>query len=916
MPNPLQRLVLWLYPLAIALAARSAHAQDAPPTHGWRARFESLEGGGSRIETIVPAAALALEHGQSPCVGLGATGWSNFEAAAQLELPRSGRYRFGLELWNGNGDLYVRGSDRKWLPVEVKGAAPMRWSEWITLPALPVDLVVSVAVEPAAPVNFRAWWEMAEENGRGFRAEPIPLRAVTPVKLSALNNATTGWRPAVDSYVEARDLALLANKGCQHCHAGELPGIERASLRAPELARIAERVDLAWLEQWTLAPSRLLAHADMPTLFGDSADDRERVRDLVHYLAPEPIAAHAESAAATADIERGLHLYHDLGCIGCHGAKESPAVVLGEAFLEQELPSGEPHRVLPDLAAKWRRAGLEAFLLDPVKFHPGGRMPSFLLDANEARALAAYLVPREPARAEHVPDPVRAARGAETFKERGCNACHLSGGSGSGSSGLRAPLDGKSMLELDASKPCSGTRYDLRDGESGSLARAWSVAALPSTSDAPSSHAGFAYERNQCGGCHSRAGDEGIAYELRSYFRSEYEETDLGDEGRLPPDLGGVGTKLHAAWIQHVLDTGARARPYLRARMPVFASTSVAGLGEALARSEGVLPGTDAAPPACDDEQARIGRDLLGREQLSCIACHTYKDYPPNGTPGAAIERFTERLRYEWFRAFLPDPARAKPGTRMPTFGQAGKSSLTRVHGGDVHAQVDAMWCYFALAENAPVPPGVQKQRSLEVVVGDKPIVLRTFLEQTGPRGIAVGYPNGLSFAYDAGNARLVDAWKGPFLDASGPWAERGGNNADGQGPKVWQAPPGPPLVFGALPEEWPTDPRGWSWRGYQLHEPKDGPSAALFEAQHRSPWVLRWEGFWGELLPRPKLTRIFALSGDKSAAVVCFRGGRGEQELKVSLGELLRRVERDGEVYYELRTRDGALEFQWEVRP
>jgi len=869
MSTPL-RFLVWCLFLA-AFAARDARAQDEPQ-RGWRIRVNGAHGS---VESVVPA---------FPHVG----SRIDADAAAELELPRSGRYRFALELTVGTGTLEIAQGDGKMLAT-AKGSSSLAWTPWLELPAATVRLQARVQ----GGGGWRAWWEMAQENGRGFRAEPIPSRALT-----------AGAAIGSSSPIAAHDLALLSNKGCLHCHAGELPEPERVFLRAPELADIGARVDLGWLERWIRDPAAQVAQADMPALFADTPDDRARVRDLVEFLVPQPIAASTGSRASDTDVARGRSLYHELGCIGCHGARESPAVVLGEAFLEAEVPNSPLRRVLPDLAPKWRRAALEAFLRDPAKSHPDGRMPSFLLDEAEARALAAYLMPSEPARAAHVPDAARALRGAEAWKQAGCQSCHI------GEGGLRPPLEQRSLAELDLGKTCTATRYALRDGDAERLERAARFAAHSDDAQREWLRSEFAFERNACGGCHARAGDGGIPYELRAYFRSEYEETDLGDEGRLPPDLAGVGTKLHASWIQHVLDTGARARPYLRARMPVYPPAAVDGLGEALARAEGVLPGSDAREPECSDDAARIGRDLLGREQLSCIACHLYKDYPPNGTPGPALEHFGERLRYEWFRSFAADPSRAKPGTRMPTFGQAGKSTLTRVLEGDMHAQIDAMWCYFALGEDAPVPPGVQKTRSLELVVGERPIVLRTFLEQTGPRGIAVGLPNGFSYAYDAGACRLVDAWKGAFLDASGPWAERGGNNAEGQGARIWQAPSGPALVLGALPAEWPVE-SPWKWSGYTLDERGE----PVFEA--RAGAVTLRERLFGALLPQPLLRRHMELSALAPRQTVAFRAGL-QGRLTVGIGDPAHRREiRDGQVFYEFEAdADGRLTLEWEVNP
>jgi hypothetical protein len=58
---------------------------------------------------------------------------------------------------------------------------------------------------------------------------------------------------------------------------------------------------------------------------------------------------------------------------------------------------------------------------------------------------------------------------------------------------------------------------------------------------------------------------------------------------------------------------------------------------------------------------------------------------------------------------------------------------------------------------------------------------------------VAVGYPGGVSVAFDAARCRLTYAWSGSFLDASPVWNDRGGNPVGVLGRRFWTAPPGCP---------------------------------------------------------------------------------------------------------------------------
>src|SRR5206468_2310182 len=81
-------------------------------------------------------------------------------------------------------------------------------------------------------------------------------------------------------------------------------------------------------------------------------------------------------------IDAGRKIYHDIGCVACHGTRD---VIGAPAKL---LPTSVP---LGELKAKYTIAGLAAFLNNPHAARPAGRMPR-LLDDKQARAVANYLL--------------------------------------------------------------------------------------------------------------------------------------------------------------------------------------------------------------------------------------------------------------------------------------------------------------------------------------------------------------------------------------------------------------------------------------------------------------------------------------------------------------------------------------------
>jgi hypothetical protein len=80
-------------------------------------------------------------------------------------------------------------------------------------------------------------------------------------------------------------------------------------------------------------------------------------------------------------------------------------------------------------------------------------------------------------------------------------------------------------------------------------------------------------------------------------------------------------------------------------------------------------------------------------------------------------------------------------------------------------------------------------------------VVLRTFMPDAGSRALAVGFPGGISAAFDAHTCRLAYGWSGEFLDAAPIWADRGGNPAKVLGARFWTAPPGCPVGATSRPD-------------------------------------------------------------------------------------------------------------------
>ena len=205
-----------------------------------------------------------------------------------------------------------------------------------------------------------------------------------------------------------------------------------------------------------------------------------------------------------------------------------------------------------------------------------------------------------------------------------------------------------------------------------------------------------------CYGCHSRDELGGPDKAGMAFFHSRL-AVDVGDEGRLPPSLDGVGAKLKPAALRDIIVNGQlHVRPYLKTRMPRFGTNAVSRLiGDLISADE--KPETKPEPQFTHDS-ASSGLTLAGVKGLGCVTCHDHNTTPGIAVQGIDFTRMNARLNFDWFERFLRAPASVKPGTRMPAFWPDGQSALPNIEGGDATRQVSALWNYLSAGADAPPP--------------------------------------------------------------------------------------------------------------------------------------------------------------------------------------------------------------------
>lgn len=438
--------------------------------------------------------------------------------------------------------------------------------------------------------------------------------------------------------------------------------------------------------------------------------------------------------------------------------------------------------------------------------------------------------------------------GRQAFGTLGCAACHEMKVDGQA---IARPKRAKSLVDANMSAGCLSTtsmkgvpNFELTDGQRAAIQAALSAKEAPVASPNDQIHRQFM--AFNCYACHARidhrpavAGnaanskpdDEdddpapvkplgGVEDERNDQFKSAYPE--MGDEGRLPPSLTGVGDKLREEYLKHILNQGADDRKnYMRTRMPRFGEGNLPELVKLLAEADRKESAPEPRP--FEDPEYRIkthGRHLVGGKAASCIKCHDFGKHPSTGIRAMSLTKMTQRLREDWFRRYLPNPQVYRPGTRMPSAWPFGQASIRDVLDGDADWQIRAVWTYLADGEKAAIPVGLLRE-PIELKADARPVLYRNFIEGAGSRAIGVGYPEGVNLAWDANQMRPAMVWRGPFIDASRHWSGRGEGFEGPLGDDVIPQVDGPAWAELATNDAaWPGGSAregGHRFRGYRL---------------------------------------------------------------------------------------------------
>ena len=552
---------------------------------------------------------------------------------------------------------------------------------------------------------------------------------------------------------------LLYNElGCVNCHGG-VTGLP--TMRGPELATVTQRVRSEWLRKFVADPASVHPGAVMPQVLA-KADDKTLVA-IEHYLASLKPKTASKGPAKILHVNgaRGGELFNTLGCVACHAP--------GKGFVP---PDGLPkdteftHRSVAfgDLKAKYSLDSLGAFILDPLKVRTDGRMPKIVMDRQDSIDIAGYLLEFQGSdgRLDNsvvsvAADKALAIAGRKAVIAAQCAACHDLPKDAAAKPVALKKADG-GCLDADHAK---GPRYALSDAQRAALKL---FLTKKDEAASPKLAADLTLQALNCVSCHERDGLGGPDAARKPYFQGDH---NLGDTGRYPPPLTGVGGKLRPEWLAKVLAGENRVRPYLKTKMPQYGAAT-AELGKLLGVADA------RAPLKFEGGDDTAGRKLLGTQGgAGCITCHRWGDRPALGVQGPDISNIAARLQEGWLKEYLIHPAGYRPGTLMPSFWPGGKSFNPTILGGDTDKQIAAIYKFAESANGEPEGFPQNRNGEFEIVPKDRPVVQRAFLDGVGVRAILVGFPTGVHLAYDGDKGGPGLAWKGRFFDAYLTWFSR-----------------------------------------------------------------------------------------------------------------------------------------------
>ncbi len=718
----------------------------------------------------------------------------------------------------------------------------------------------------ASPASVRAGSAMPSFRSLQ-QGEPAQKSINALVSFLSHGSAFRHGPPATDSV--RRGEALFHSVGCAACHADQRKLESERPAFARPLGDLTDKYSISSLTEFLQNPHKVRPSGRMPSLNLTAEESRDvasyLLRDVkvdpnIHFeyfegsweQLPDFAALTPKEAGGTTSFTVEAAGRDEMFALRFTGYLHVPE----DDEYQFWLRSDDGSRLLiddqfvidhdgvhpPDEKRGIRRLtkGPHSLVLEYFELHGGEELSLDIAGGGMPRQSAAAFMSQTkelspPGEESEAVDASLVSAGRELFARLGCAACHQHGEDAQQITPVSAAAT--AFSRMDVSKGCLSEVQTPTTSEPNSANTEKNVpifalsekqrkdirAAVLAEKQSPTSVTAEDELKTvmmtlNCYACHQRKSVGGVPEQLNELFAGTIPE--MGDEGRLPPHLDGAGDKLNPEWLSHLLNNGAKDRPYMLTRMPKFGLSNMGRFAELMTAAD---QRSEVAPVKFQDALHRVTADarlMVGDKALSCIKCHDFDQFHATGIRAMDMTTMTKRLRHDWFHRYLSDPQAYRPGTRMPSAWPNGKSVVPKILDGTSATQIEAIWVYLTDGARAKVPSGLQRE-SIELKPTDHPLIYRNFLEGISPRGIAVGYPEKAHMAWDAEHMTVRLIWHGAFIDASRHWEGRGPGSQAPMGDHVMELPAGPPLAVLSGPEmPWPSESSrdlGFQFRGYQL---------------------------------------------------------------------------------------------------
>ncbi len=114
---------------------------------------------------------------------------------------------------------------------------------------------------------------------------------------------------------------------------------------------------------------------------------------------------------------------------------------------------------------------------------------------------------------------------------------------------------------------------------------------------------------------------------------------------------------------------------------------------------------------------------------------------------------------------------------RVDYFEQSGQEEVYLGWAGPKFSETPlSKWIHPSRQDGGEARADEQRNRGLPLAPENgEAVMYRNFIAGVSPRGIAVGYPNGVNICFDADQMSHALLWRGAFIDAKQHWSDRGG---------------------------------------------------------------------------------------------------------------------------------------------